>query len=82
MAHHITINGRPLCDHIDDWGVDATVEAVAGDVDVDAHVCQHAWKESAEEVARVWRAFNGLRAAVKPGPCPSLARRLASQKRD
>lgn len=77
MAHHITINGRPLCDHIEDQGAHEA-EALAGD-DVDAHLCQHTWRESAIEVARVWHAFNGLNAAVVPGPCPSLARRIAKK---
>lgn len=74
MAHHITINGRPLCDHLD------KTDSGGSTTGADARICQHAWKESAEEVARVWRAFKGLAVAVEPGACPSLARRLAASQ--
>lgn len=70
MAYHITINGRALCDHIE-------AEGSAGGPD--DNLCQHAWRESADEVARIWRAFKGLAVAVEPGACPSLARRLATR---
>lgn len=75
MAHHITINGRPLCDHVEDQGT-----LVPG---WENNLCQHAWKESAEEVARVWAAFKGLDVKVVKGACPSLGPRLlASQERE
>jgi len=65
VSHHLTINGQPLCSHTAEHGRHE---------DDDANLCQHAWKESAEEVARVWRAFKGLDVRVETGHCPLALR--------
>lgn len=69
MSYHITINGRTLCKH---RYCDAEQTREALQEDPHAGLCQHVWKESAEEVARVWRAFKGLRVEVREGSCPHV----------
>ncbi len=86
MAYHVTINGRPLCDHTACVaGLQQAAEAQsvldAAHISADATTCGHVWRESAIEVARVWRAFKGLDAKVVKGPCPTLPRRLAEAQK-
>lgn len=65
---HITINGRPLCDHI---ACVAGLQDAAEVAHEEATLCGHVWKESAHEVAGAWRkAHPRFAVEVVLKPCP------------